>query len=82
MQDPRAWVVRCKADRNIITRSSEINHITADRIVIVVALAPSHTDYAERVSVEMHGVLEMVQSSVYISEAMGITHSDTGSRRD
>lgn len=58
MHNPGACVVGLKADGNIVRRrSSGVDDIAPDRVVVVVRGAPGAPDYGERVSVEMDGML-------------------------
>lgn len=57
MHDPRSRVVRAKADSNIVTRDTNVDHVALDGVHIIVCVASSATDDVECMTVKVERVL-------------------------
>ena len=58
VEEPRARVVRLEPDRDIITLISDAHNVTDDGVIIVVGVIARAANNVERVTVQVHGVLQ------------------------
>lgn len=61
MHNPRACIIGFKADGNVIVRrSSRVDDVTSDRVVVVVNGASGAANNGERMAVKMNRMLSEV----------------------
>ena len=58
VEEPRARIVRLEPDRDIITLISDAHNVTDDGVIIVVGVIARAANNVERVTVQVHGVLQ------------------------
>ena len=61
MHNPRACVIGFEANGNVVgCRCARVDDVTSDWVVVVVNGASGTTNYGERMTVKMNGMLEGV----------------------